>query len=228
MPTMENVVRVTIFGASGRTGRELVRASLTKGYVVTALARSPQKLAEFGDSLRVVIGDVLDTAAVRATIAPGTTAVLSALGAPTNQPTTAMSQGVGRMLEAMRENDVRRLIVISAAAMHIDRYDGILHGLLKRVLQRVFRHPYADLSRMETLVRASSCDWTVVVPPRLLDGLPTMQWRMALNHNLPKANAIDRADLALAMLAAIDDASTVRALEFVASPLEREARPAVR
>jgi putative NADH-flavin reductase len=215
---MENVVRVAIFGASGGTGRELIRASLRKKYAVTALARSPEKLAEFGDRIRIVVGDVHDETAVRATIAPGTAAVLSALGSPVNRPTTAMSQGVTRMLDAMRENNVRRLIVVSAAAMHIDRYDGVVHRLLKRVLQRIFRNPYADLARMEDLVRASSCDWTVVVPPRLLDGPPTTQWRMALNHNLSKANKIQRADLALAMLAAIDDASTVRTFEHVASP----------
>ncbi len=37
-------MKITVFGCTGKTGREIVRQALERGYTVTAYARNPQKL----------------------------------------------------------------------------------------------------------------------------------------------------------------------------------------
>src|SRR5829696_7085745 len=75
-------VNLVIFGASGGTGRLLVRQALAQNHTVAAFVRTP---AEFGIThagLRVVVGDVADGPTV-ARVVQGQDAVLSALGAAT-------------------------------------------------------------------------------------------------------------------------------------------------
>lgn len=52
------------FGASGRTGRELVQQALAHGDSVTAFVRDPAKFDIQHAHLRVMQGDVVDYASV--------------------------------------------------------------------------------------------------------------------------------------------------------------------
>jgi putative NADH-flavin reductase len=38
--------RILLFGATGRTGKQVLKYTLDKGYKVTALVRSPEKITE--------------------------------------------------------------------------------------------------------------------------------------------------------------------------------------
>src|SRR4051794_34954366 len=72
-------MKIAVFGATGATGQQVVQQALEQGHSVTALARTPERLAITHSSLRIVKGNVLDPAAVEQTI-QGTGAVLSCLG----------------------------------------------------------------------------------------------------------------------------------------------------
>ncbi len=52
-------MKLTIFGASGKTGVELLRQALEKGHEVTAFLRDPARLPVKHDLMELVIGDVL-------------------------------------------------------------------------------------------------------------------------------------------------------------------------
>jgi putative NADH-flavin reductase len=72
-------MKLLVFGASGGTGSRLVQQALEQGHVVTAFARDPKKIHLVHENLRVVRGDILDSASVDAAVA-GQDGVLSALG----------------------------------------------------------------------------------------------------------------------------------------------------
>jgi putative NADH-flavin reductase len=72
-------MKVLVFGATGGTGRQLVRQALEQGHVVTAFARDPGKMHLVHDNLRVVRGDILEPASIETAVA-GQDAVMSALG----------------------------------------------------------------------------------------------------------------------------------------------------
>src|SRR5947208_16200457 len=55
-----NRLRILIVGATGGTGRELVRQALEQGHQVTALVRKPKKMTLEHPNLRVVRGNVRD------------------------------------------------------------------------------------------------------------------------------------------------------------------------
>lgn len=72
-------MRLLVFGASGKTGHALVRQAIDRGHTVTAFVRTPGKLTITDPSVRVLGGNVADSAAVASAI-PGHDALVSALG----------------------------------------------------------------------------------------------------------------------------------------------------
>lgn len=203
-------MKLTVFGATGATGEQIVRHGLAAGHEVTAVVRHPDAMRVADQRLRVIVGDVLQPASLPAGIAEAG-AVLSALGSRTmRRPTTVYSAGTAAVLGAMREAGVRRFIGITAAPVGprvqqspLDRY--LLHPLLWWAFGAV----YEDMRRMETLVADSGRDWTVFRPPRLTNAGPTGRYRLAVDAPLSRAWTISRADLAAAMLAAVPDSTMV-------------------
>lgn len=197
-------MKLTVFGPTGSTGRQIVRQALAAGHAVTAVARRPAAVAPAGPRLRVVPGDVLVPASLGDGVA-GSDAVLSALGVRRmRHPTTVYSAGTANVLAAMREAGVRRFVGVTAIPAGPDDQKGALdrHFLLP-LLRLFFRGGYGDMRRMEGLLAASDRDWTVSRPPRLTDQAPTGRFRTAVGEQLP------RADLAAAMLAAPEDPALV-------------------
>src|SRR5207237_9899560 len=96
--------------------------------------------------------------------------------------------------------------------------DGFLmRYLLAPLIKAVLRKPYADLARMEDLLRASNLDWTIFRPPRLTNGPLTGKYRTAFGQNLPGGLVISRVDVAHAMLAALDQSATIQPTIGIAS-----------
>ena len=62
-------MRITILGASGGTGRELVKQALAGGHEVTAFVRTPAKLTITHPALLVLQGNVSDASAVSNAVA---------------------------------------------------------------------------------------------------------------------------------------------------------------
>jgi putative NADH-flavin reductase len=72
-------MRIAIFGASGRTGRQLVEQAMPKGHQVTAIVRNPDGLpSDLHKAVRLVKADVMDPDAIAPALA-GADSVVSAL-----------------------------------------------------------------------------------------------------------------------------------------------------
>lgn len=72
-------VTIGVFGATGKTGRHVVRHALARGHNVRALARDPGKLGIEDDRLSVVQGDFENVSALEETV-KGTTHVICCAG----------------------------------------------------------------------------------------------------------------------------------------------------
>lgn len=212
-------MKLTVLGATGGTGQEVVRQALDAGHEVTAAVRNPARLATTHARLEVVpVPDVTDAAALRPVVA-GRDAVLSALGT-TNKGAGVVAPAVRAALQAMGAVGVRRLLAVSAVPVGpVPPGESFLYrAVLHRVVSRAFREVYRDLAEMERAVEASEgVDWTVVRPPRLLDGPGTGRYRRVVGGNVRGGRTIARADLAHAMLAMVADADTFRAPVGVAA-----------
>lgn len=201
-------MRVAVFGATGGTGRSAIRQALDAGDKVTALARDPGALAEFGDEITVVGGDVLDQAAVTRTV-DGAEVVLSALGIGMRRhATTVYSQGTANIITAMREHRVARLMVVSTSSLEPPGRGT--ERVVARLLHRILAKPYADMALMESAVRAADLDWTLVRAARLTNGPVTGRYRTAVDAKLRGCWSISRADVAHFCLTHAADTATFR------------------
>ncbi|MEV0617436.1 NAD(P)H-binding protein [Nonomuraea sp. NPDC050404] len=212
-------MRITVFGATGGTGLELLRQGLDLAHEVTAVVRDAARLpAELRDRLDVVEADVMDPEAIAPAVR-GRDAVLSAMGARDSGPTTVHSASTAAILAAMDGAGCRRLLLVSAGGLEADAGDGPFtrYVLKPFLIQRLFRHSYADLARAEGLLRASGADWTIVRPARLTDAGRTNRYRTARDLAVRGGLSTTRADLADCMLALMGDRASIRHVISVAS-----------
>ena len=194
-------MKVVVFGATGRTGSLLVEGALARGHHVTAFVRAPEKLGDLAGRVRVVAGDVLDGGLVSDAV-DGQNAVLVALGVAMKKGDPAVNaQGTLNAIRSMQRYNVRRLVVLSAGGTQ-QGHDPNLPWVFERVLKPLFlKHAFADLRRMETSVRQSELDWTIVRAANgLTDGPAHGVFRAEPGYSLPGGRKIARADVAAFML----------------------------
>lgn len=217
-------MKLTVFGASGGTGSEVVSQALDAGHEVTAVVRNPARLPISHQNLTVLTSDVLRPADIADAVA-GRDAIVSALGhsrRPQDRKdgahVTLCADSARSITTAMREAGSRRLVIVSASGPYADEGDGpLLRYLAKPLLGRlVFKAVWADLVAMEDVVRASDLDWTVLRPPRLTDKPVTGRYRTRTNVNVSRGLHVSRADVAHLALGVADDPDTYRSAIFLA------------
>ncbi|GII80713.1 NADH-flavin reductase [Sphaerisporangium rufum] len=205
-------MKVAVFGATGRTGQEVVRQALDAGHQVTAVVRDPAGLRIDHPALQVVTtADVTRPETFQAALA-GQDAVVSALGSRTRRSGGIATAATRAILRASAAAGVARVEVLSAMPVGpMPAGESAARRLiLVPLLRRFLRDAYADLAAMEDEVRHSAAEWTIVRPPRLTLGPRTGDYRVVVGGNVPAARSISRADLAHAMLALLDDPAAVK------------------
>lgn len=192
-------MKLTIFGATGGTGKQLVQQALADGHDVTVYARTPSRLAVTHDRLTVVPGNMDEPTKIRQAVA-GADAVISALGPTSNTPDRPLTQGMQHIIAAMEEQHVLRLIAATGAGVADpnDRpsFIGRLFGLALRLFAR---HVLADSQGMVAVIRHSDLNWTLARAPRLNDKPGTGQIKVGYAGQGP-GTQLSRADFARFML----------------------------
>lgn len=209
-------MKLTVFGASGGTGREVVRQGLEAGHQITAVVRDPARLGvPAHDGLEVVTADVLEPASIASAV-NGRDAVISALGPRGRGPTTICRDGTSSIMTAMADAGVQRLVVVSNSGMHTEGDGAFTRLVFKPILIRALREGYADMRVMEERVLASSLKWTIVRPPKLTEGPRTGRVASSTHGNVRGSFTISRADLAAYLLSAVADDALAGAAVSVA------------
>lgn len=205
---MKNII---VFGASGGTGLQVVEQALEAGHQVTAILRHPDVFPIRHEQLRIIKGDVLQPFTYENTFY-GKDIVISCLGTRDRKPTTVYSEGVANIMEAMKKVDLNRIICLSAGAVEISlKASFIMKFLMKNILQKLFKYNYADMLLMEKQLRESDLNWTVIRPPRLLNGDKTGNYRTSLNEFIPNMSSLTRSDLADYIVRHLEDEKTYKA-----------------
>jgi putative NADH-flavin reductase len=193
-------INVVVLGAAGRTGRLIVTEALRSGHHVTAAVRNPASVTA-APGLRVERADVRDADSLRAVI-NGHDAVVSAIGPSGRKADDLYSDGARATVSAMRATGVERLLSITSVGV---RPDDPHHAWWYRGLIRPLGADlYADMARMEQIVRDSDLDWTFVRPTYLQDREPTGSYR-ATDNSTPKGGwRITRTDVARFIVEELD------------------------
>jgi len=162
------VMNLSIFGATGPTGRVLVQQALDAGHSVTAYARNPAKLEIAHPKLRTVQGELTDPAGIAQAV-KGADAVLSLLG-PNDTSLkvvgTPIADGTRSIVSAMNEKGVKRLIATSSAAFPAEGDvpswgKSVLNTLIRSGMSVFASGPYGEISTTAGVIRESDLDWTL-------------------------------------------------------------------
>ncbi|MBD5656795.1 MAG: NAD(P)H-binding protein [Candidatus Eremiobacteraeota bacterium] len=105
-------MKIVLFGASGMIGSRILTEALSRGHVVTAVVRSPDKI-DARPNLCVVKGDATDAASIAATAA-GAELAISAYS-PQAGPQDDLSKNATALLAGLAEAHVPRVIVVGGA-----------------------------------------------------------------------------------------------------------------
>ena len=203
----DDAVRLIVFGASGGCGSHLVRQAAARGHDVTAVVRPSTRYDDPG-GVSVVRGDVLDPEFVTGVVR-GQDAVMSCLGmryahpwARRESPDDFISKATAHIVAGMKAGSVSRVTVISAAGVAESRPTA---NLVIRffIASSNVGFAYADLARVEQILRDSGLDWQAV-RPTTLSSRPGSGRAARVTTRYPMTANIPRADDAAFMLSEVE------------------------
>ncbi|MFQ6392109.1 NAD(P)-dependent oxidoreductase [Nocardia sp. KC 131] len=210
-------MRLTIFGASGRTGGRLVRQALAAGHQVTAVVRGPHSIPDH-PQLEVVAADVMNPGYIAEAIR-GADAVLDTIGSNDKGPTTVATDAALSITKAMETVDVQRIVLVGNSARIAGPGDDWCTRFVVKplILRPLLRHRLDDMAAAEHAVRDSALDWTIIRAPQLTDKPAKGRYRTAVERNVTFGIRISRDDLATCMLDSVADPRAIGAHINVAS-----------
>jgi putative NADH-flavin reductase len=195
-------MKLIVFGATGNCGRHFVKLAAAHGHSVTAVVRDGSR-ADASATVTVVQGNVLDPSFVASTLR-GQDAVMSGLGMRYRHPWSArespddfISRATTHIVDGMHAAGVARISAISAAGIGDSR--PVLNLLVRfLVATSNVGVAYADLERVEQILRASGLNWQAVRPTTLTHKSATGRARQTSRY--PATATIPREDVAAFML----------------------------
>ncbi len=190
-------MKVLVVGAAGKTGRAVVEQALKAGHQVTALVHSDNGYDVGGVAVRV--GDASDPETAAAAVT-GQDAVIDTVGGKTPYKHTTLETSVATtIVAAMRDHDVRRLVVTSSLGVGDSTANTPLST--KIAVATFLRGSTPDKAGMEAAVRSSGLDWVITRPAILTDKPATGDVRVFSANSRDQAHSITRADLATFLVA---------------------------
>jgi putative NADH-flavin reductase len=206
-------MNLTLFGASGATGKLLTERALDAGHHVTALVRSPQKFP-FRSRVQVVQGSAFDPEAALAAVR-GAEVVLSALGAPSPFGNhNVLPRAIPNIVDAMQQLHVRRIIVLGSAGALSDslrKQPAWRRWIVENIVYKTFlKWPVREQISQYSNLSTSGLDWTMVMPPMLTNGPAHGSFRVDGEALPPNGSRIARADVADFMMQQLGNPEWVR------------------
>lgn len=171
-------MKITIFGATGEAGRQLVERALADGYEVTAFARNSSKLTIQNKHLTAVQGGLQDVENIERAI-NGADAVINLLGPRPGDDlkSKALTQGTQNIIKVMKKFGVRRLITVSTpSASAPNDLPDFKFKILVSIIKTAMRPAYEEIVKVAQTVKDSELDWTIV--------------RVSILNNSPKSGKL--------------------------------------
>lgn len=200
-------MKVTIFGATGSLGLEVLQQALALGHDVTVLVRNVDKLpAEYRDKIAVFEGNALSHSDVKQALPKGTQAVLFALSMLKETQAGVCTRATEIIINAMREANIKRFVYCSGANAATE-FDQVTFGsrLLAFVGRNLMREVALDkITQFDYLLKQQDIEWIGVRPAIMKQGPKTGVYRFGFN-TYGLRSVIRFSDCAELMLKLLDD-----------------------
>jgi uncharacterized protein YbjT (DUF2867 family) len=210
-------MKILILGATGRTGKHLLNEALVRGYDVSVLVRDKSKISVHPEGLTVFEGTSIARNALKKA-AQHCEAIVSVLNisrtsdfpwAKLRTPTDFLSQTMRNIIEVSREEQIKRIIVMTAWGVGETRSE--IPGWFRWLIENSnIRYPYEDHEKQEELLMQTDLDWTIVRPVGLTNSLKKREITVTLD-NQPRPNlTVSRLNAAKFMLDVLENRAFIR------------------
>jgi len=196
-------MKLTIFGATGRTGQLLVKQALDAGYELTLYVRNAKAFYIADAKITVVQGDLRNTKKLTEAIA-GADACISVLGGNSlTKHAEELCNGIENIVSVMELYGVKRFIYLSSlgAGQSKQLMPAFARFLIADLLLRI---PLQDHTRNQQVIAKSKLQWTIVQPGGLTDNALTGSYKFG-SESIPikGSPSISRANVAHFILAEV-------------------------
>ncbi|MDO9374964.1 MAG: SDR family oxidoreductase [Ferruginibacter sp.] len=192
-------MNITIFGATGMVGKELVKQALHNGHQVKAFGRNvfTEDLPK-DDNLELIQGALFDEGQVLKAI-KGSDAVLSALGGAITDADVTRSLGMKNIVAQMEKAGVKRIVALGGmGSLNADEDTLVLDT---PDYPSAFFHVSKEHYKAYEFLKASNLDWTFVCPGDIINAEATGHFVTNADYlPTPNNSKITSGDLALFML----------------------------
>ena len=166
-------MKVVIFGATGFSGKAILKEALAKDYQVTILVRNTKAVNVQHKNLTIVEGNVLDNREVNKVL-QNQDAVIQCLGVNgkgDGKPTTFVSDANKIIMDEMSKSNVKRLIAMSIAGSgnSINFVPWIVKKIALPYFMKWLQVLIDDKNRMEPMIMKTQLDWTIVRCAGIID-----------------------------------------------------------
>lgn len=166
-------MKVVIFGATGFSGKAILKETLSKQHEVTVLVRNKSAVSIQDKNLTIVEGNVLDRQTVAAVL-KNCDAVIQCLGVGGKgnaKSTTFISDATKVIVEEMEKQEIKRLIIMSnvGAGNSVSFQPWIFTKIILPYFMKWLKVLIDDKNRMEPIIMNSQLDWTIVRCPNIVD-----------------------------------------------------------
>lgn len=203
-------MKLFILGATGRTGKELIKQATERGYEIVAYVRSPQKLVP-QDNLKVIQGNLNETSKMEHALA-SCDAVLVTLGNPVNDSSANLFESLmPNLIKSMQHTNISRIISLSSLGTG-DTINNVSYPY-KMGVKTFLKGNQTDHEKGEQYLIHSNLNWTLIYPGPLFNGDKTshpLVKNAASGYKMPGAPKTNRADVAAVMLDQLNKKSSYK------------------
>ncbi|MGV8995125.1 MAG: NAD(P)-dependent oxidoreductase [Flavobacterium sp.] len=194
---------VAIVGATGSTGKEVVRLALSANYRVVIVARNPAKILP-EKNVSIAKGDVTDYDSLELAFR-NVDFVISCFGPANNRKIDKLlSIGAGNIVKACEKNQVQRFIFMSGFVQAPYSELSFATKMLMPIFRLIYKESYNDKVIAEATIQKSNLVWTIVRASGLNKSVPTRIYKAGINSKIYFV-MLPYSDCALCLLDAIDE-----------------------
>jgi len=215
-------MKVLILGATGRTGKFVLKEALEKGYEVHVLVRNDEHIQE-NENLNIFMGTPVDKT-ILSQASDGCDSIISVLNisrtsdfpwAKLRTPPTFLSNVMQHVIEVSKANKIKRVIVCSAWGVDTSNKE-IPFWFRWMIDYSNIGAAYTDHEQQEKIIKNSDLNWTIVRPVGLISGR-RKKVRVSYDYTPKPKLTISRRSVAAFMVNALEDYRLIGKLPVISS-----------
>lgn len=205
-------MKLLLLGATGRTGKLVLKLALQQGYEVHCLVRDSTKLSKH-ELLTIFEGNAQDYN-ILSLASEGCDCIISALNisrtsdfpwSPLRTPESFLSD-VMKNIVSLKEENLKRVIVCSAWGVSETKKD-LPFWFRWFIDHSNIGAAYSDHERQEAILKNSTTNWTIVRPSGLTNSKKAQKVKESFNNDPKPSLLINRLSVAKYMIDAIEKKS---------------------